>query len=384
MSSTSWIDAKNILCIRLDYLGDVLMCTPALRAIRESQPGRTITLLSSESGAAVAPFIPEIDAVIEYAAPWMKSSRPHDADADMHLLQVLKARRFDAAVIFTTYSQSALPAVMLCYLAGIPLRIAHCRENPYQMLTDWIPEPEPEMEVRHEVRRQLALVAAIGCQTANERLSFKVTESDTDWARRRLGALSIDPLKPWVLVHPGATAASRRYPVTHWAAVTRELTASFGYPVAFTGSSGEADLIEEIKSASGTPAASLAGELDLGKLGAIISLAPVMISNNTGPAHIAAAAGTPLVVLYALTNPQHTPWQTSCRVLYHDVPCRFCYKSVCRHGHHACLNEVAPSQVIEAVQSLLQGDSTPVNLVDALDLFRTKSQRRNFILYSSV
>jgi ADP-heptose:LPS heptosyltransferase len=110
------------------------------------------------------------------------------------------------------------------------------------------------------------------------------------------------------------------------------------------------------------PAISLAGELDLGKLGAMISLAPVLVSNNTGPAHIAAALETSLVVLYALTNPQHTPWLTMHHVLNHDVPCRFCYKSVCPQGHHDCLEKVEPSRVIEAVQSLLQAESCEIGI----------------------
>jgi lipopolysaccharide heptosyltransferase II len=358
MTAASWDQAKNILCVRLDYLGDVLMCTPAIRAIRESKPGRTITLLTSGSGVAVVPHIPEIDAAIDYAAPWMKSSSPHDPDMDLELVQTLKARRFDAAVIFTTYSQSTLPAALFCYLAGIPLRLAHCRENPYQMLSDWIPEPEPQDRLRHEVRRQLDLVASIGCRTSNEKLSFAVSESDRKWVSSKLAELDIDPRKPWVLMHPGATAASRRYPANHWATVTRELTGTLDYPVLFTGSAGEAALIDDIRRASGGTAVSLAGQLDLGKLGALISLAPVLVSNNTGPAHIAAAVGTPTVVLYALTNPQHAPWQVPRRVLYHDVSCGFCYKSACPQGHHDCMSKVEPAQVVGAIESLLRGDAS--------------------------
>lgn len=360
MTIASWEQARNILCVRLDYLGDVLMCTPAMRAIRESGADRRITLLTSSSGAATVPFIPEVDAVIDYAAPWMKSSSAHGPDVDLDLMHALKARRFDAAVIFTTYSQSALPAAMLCYLAGIPLRLAHCRENPYQMLTDWIVDPEPQIEVRHEVQRQLDLVATVGCRAADERLSFKVPEADAKWARSMLGALAIDMQKPWILIHPGATAASRRYPASHWIRVTRTLTDQLGYPVVFTGSAGEAELIAEIRQAAEPLSFSLAGELDLGKLGAMIACAPVMVSNNTGPAHVAAALGTPLVVLYALTNPQHTPWQVTRRVLYHDVPCRFCYKSICPQQHNDCLRKVDPSQVVGAVQALLQPDSSAI------------------------
>jgi ADP-heptose:LPS heptosyltransferase len=78
----------------------------------------------------------------------------------------------------------------------------------------------------------------------------------------------------------------------------------------------------------------------------------VFLTNNTGPAHIAAAVGTPVVDLYALTNPQHTPWHVPSRVLFHDVPCRNCFSSVCREEHHRCLRGVAPADVAAAVLDL--------------------------------
>jgi lipopolysaccharide heptosyltransferase II len=354
MNPDHWQQARNILCVRLDNMGDVLMCTPAMRAIRESLPGSTMTLLASGSGVAVAPFIPEIDAVIRYAPPWMKSSQPHDAACDLQMVQTLREHAFDAAVIFTTYSQSALPAAMLCYLAGIPLRLAHCRENPYQLLTNWIRDPEPEQNLRHETRRQLDLVAQIGCRTANEKLSFNVNDDDRMSVQHLLRESGIDTHKPWVLVHPGATAPSRRYPATHWSHVIAQLAYN-NIDVVLTGDGSEAELIatimRDVPHAEGVR--SMAGKLDLGQLGAAISLASVIVSNNTGPAHMAAAIGTPLVDLYALTNPQHTPWQVPHRVLFHDVPCRFCYQSVCPKGHNDCLTKVTPPQVVTAVQSLL-------------------------------
>jgi ADP-heptose:LPS heptosyltransferase len=104
----------------------------------------------------------------------------------------------------------------------------------------------------------------------------------------------------------------------------------------------------------GFPARSLVGELGLAELGALIDEADLLVSNNTGPAHIAAAVGTPVVDLYALTNPQHTPWLVPSRVLNHDVPCRNCYKSVCPAGHHDCLRKVAPEMVAAAAQELLE------------------------------
>jgi len=101
------------------------------------------------------------------------------------------------------------------------------------------------------------------------------------------------------------------------------------------------------------PAISLAGQLDLGELAALIDAADVLVANNSGPAHLAAALATPVVDLYALTNPQHTPWLVPARVLNHPVPCRNCLKSRCPEGHHDCLRRVAPEDVAGAAIELL-------------------------------
>ena len=355
-TAVRWAKARRILCVRLDALGDVLMCTPAMRALKEAVPGRSLTLLTSPAGAAAAPFIPEIDDAIVHAAPWMKLEQPAGPDELRALAAVLAARRFDAAVVFTTYTQSALPAAMLCWLAGIPLRLAHCRENPYHLLSDWIEDPEPHTLVRHEVQRQLALVRHAGVASLSGNrlsLSFALRAADLAAVRARLQRIGIDADRPWLLLHPGASAASRRYPATHWARALGLLVRQTGLPAVITGSAAEGPLIEEIRAGSGVPAHSLAGQLSLGELGAALRLAAVALTNNSGPAHVAAAVGTPVVDLYALTNPQHTPWKVRSRVLFEDVPCRFCFKSACPAGHHACLTGVAPERVVEAALELL-------------------------------
>jgi lipopolysaccharide heptosyltransferase II len=358
MIAAEWRHARRILCIRLDYLGDVLMTTPAIRALRESLPGACITLLSSGSGAAAARHIPEIDEAIVYQPPWLKSSEPHPPADDLAMVETLARQGFDAAIIFTVYSQNPLPSAMLCHLAGIPLRLAHCRENPYRLLTHWVPEPEPQLRVRHEVRRQLDLVATVGARTADERLSFRVAEADRNRVRELLARLGMAPRRHWIAIHPGATAPSRRYPEELMAAAARELAERTGCRIILTGSKEEMPLAARI--AAQVPGShSLAGILSLGELAALISLAPVLVANNTGPAHIAAAIGTPVVDLYALTNPQHAPWQVRSRVLYHDVPCRFCYKSVCPQKHQQCLALIPPSQVAAAAIELLERSDDP-------------------------
>jgi lipopolysaccharide heptosyltransferase II len=350
----NWDKAQNILCVRLDSLGDVLMTTPAMRALKESGPNRRITLLTSPSGARIAGFIPEIDEVIEYEAPWMKASSPlSDSRSEFSLAALLKQSSFDGAVIFTVYTQNPLPAAFLCYLAEIPLRLAHCRENPYQLLTDWVIEKDGDRAVRHEVRRQLDLVAAIDANTRNERLSMMVSETAEEAGLRKLEQAGLDPNQLWVMIHPGASAASRRYPVEGFAEVGRLIIDELGAQVVFTGSKTEIPLVEEIQNRMEAASISVAGQLDLGELAACLAVCPLLISNNTGPVHIAAAVGAPVVDLYALTNPQHTPWMTPNRVLFHDVPCKFCYKSICPEGHHDCLRRVTPERVVEAASDLL-------------------------------
>jgi lipopolysaccharide heptosyltransferase II len=268
----------------------------------------------------------------------------------------LRLGRFDAAVIFTTFSQSPLPAALLCYLADIPLRLAHCRENPYQLLTTWVPEPETERSTRHEVRRQLDLVAAVGCETADQRLSRpELPDRARERVAARLASLGLDRCRDWVLIHPGATAASRRYRPSAFAAAADHLAERMGRRILFAGGPADADVVESIRTGMRARSLSLAGRLDLPELVGLIELAPVVIANNSGPAHIAVAVGTPVVDLYALTNTQHTPWQAACRVLSHPVPCQGCLRSECPLGHNDCLQRVPPEAVAEAARELLLG-----------------------------
>jgi lipopolysaccharide heptosyltransferase II len=361
----SWEMAKNILCVRLDALGDVLMTTPAIRSLKQTGKGRRITLLTSSIGGEVAAMGPEIDHCMVYDAPWVKATiRRATSLADHVILQRLRQRRFDAAVIFTVYSQNPLPAALLCYLADIPLRLAHCRENPYQLLTHHVPELEPERIIRHEVRRQLDLVASVGIESRDEAMRLHVPESAREFALEALRAAGIDPLRPWLVVHPGASAPSRRYPPESYADAVRTLAIEDGLQIVFTGTNEESELVDSIRDRMGAGSRSLAGRLNLPEFAGLLSLAPMLLSNNTGPIHIASAVGTAVVDLYALTNPQHTPWGVPHRLLFHDVPCKYCYKSVCPEKHHDCLRLVSAEQVVRACRELMAeiGDARPVEV----------------------
>lgn len=363
---STWHLKRKLLCVRLDSAGDVLMTTPALTALKEAVPGRHLTLLTSPSGARAARLVPALDEIIEFEAPWMKPPRS-DVAHDRALINRLAAGDYDGAVIFTVFSQNPLPAAYLVYLAGVPACLAHCRENAYHLLSDRVPEPEPQQRVRHEVRRQLDLVATTGAKPASEALSIAIPPA----ARRRAGAalatLRIPRDGPLVVAHVGATAPSRRYPPQRFAEALDLLIIEQRARVVLTGDASEVALVESVRGSMRTSAYTLAGCLDFAELCAIIESADVLVSNNTAPVHIAGAVGTPVVDLYALTNPQHVPWRVPHRVLYRDVPCRYCYQSICPAGHHDCLAQVAPAEIADAVRGLLDSTFEPVRAtLDAL------------------
>src|SRR3954453_10183392 len=211
---TGWGVARNVLAIRLDQMGDVLMTTPALHALRAQVPGRRVTLLTSPSGAVLAPLLADVDEGIVYEEPWMKmTDERSDPTPDLATIERLRAARFDAAVVFNVCTQNSMGPALLAYLAGIPLRAAYFREKPYGLLTDGLPDPDVlgEAPIRHEVRRQLDLVASLGADVSDERMRVDIPTNAIAQAWSRIAAHGIDPAdRHWALIHPGSTAASRR------------------------------------------------------------------------------------------------------------------------------------------------------------------------------
>lgn len=347
----AWNNVSRILAVRLDHFGDVLMTTPALAAIRANRPEAHVALWCSPAGVGVARATGLVDEVLPFSAPWMKHERPDDLKSEVDRI---KGKRFDAAVIFTTCTQSALPAAMACLMAEIPLRLAHAREQPYGLLTDWVPDHDrvgPGM--RHEVQRQLDLVAALGWGPHHDRLRFEVADQHEAQALALLRASGLPEGRPYVVMHPGASAPSRRYPAERFGVVADGLWRARGVRTVFTGLKGDREMIRLARAGMSSPSIDLSGRLDIGELGGVIAHASLLVSNNTGPAHLAAALSTPVVDLYALTNPQHTPWKSPARVLSHDVPCRDCLKSVCPQGDNACLTGIEPEQVLAACLEML-------------------------------
>jgi lipopolysaccharide heptosyltransferase II len=335
----------------------MLLTTPAFHAVKTALPAASLILLASPAGAQVGALDPDIERVLLYEAPWVDpwQELPRDSQREQQMIARLKEEQFDGAIIFTSFRQSALPAAYLCYLADIPLRAAASVDGPGSLLTTRHRHPERLM---HEVERGLDLVGALGIHTNEDGLVLQVPLEAQQEAERYLVAQNANQRHPLVVVHPGCSMPARTYPWEMYAELIDLLVGQLGASVMVTGAKDERVLVEQVW--GGVSAnyrayvSGMAGELAFPALCALLQRADLVITNNTGPMHIAAAVKTPVVALFALTNPpeQWGPWQVAHRLLFHDVPCRVCYSRVCPYGHE-CLRLVSPEQVAQAAAGLL-------------------------------
>ncbi|HYN89193.1 MAG TPA: glycosyltransferase family 9 protein [Ardenticatenaceae bacterium] len=349
---SSWSEARNILAVRLDNIGDVVMLGPALRAVKESTPGTRITLLASPAGATGAPLLPWIDDLIVWRSLWQDLGHlPFDPAREWELVKLLAERAFDAALIFTSFSQTPHVPGYVCYLAGIPLRAGESKEFGGRCLTT---ELKPAPDDLHQAERNLRLVESLGFVARDRRLRIAIPEAAREGARERLAESGLDPAGPFVLLHPGASAHARRYPPEQSGEVA-ELLARRGWPVLVTGVEREKALIETVSRRA--PAAHcLLGKTSLSEYAAIVERAALVICGNTLPLHLADAVGTPVLVLYSGTDyeEQWRPRVTRARLLRRPTPCHPCYLFQCPIGL-PCL-DISPEEVAEAAEEVLAPD----------------------------
>jgi ADP-heptose:LPS heptosyltransferase len=345
----NWSGCKNILIIRLDNMGDLIMSSPAIRALKETY-GCRITVLTSPLAIEAARLIPEIDETIETPVAWVKNLRPASPDELFNLALYLKSRCFDAAVIFNVYSQNPLPSAILAWMAGIPKRLGYCRENPYDLLNFWVPDKEPYSCILHQVERDLALVKHIGVVTENTLIKLNIPSEAITSAQQKLNEI-ITPGSDYILLHAGVSELKRAYPTEKWIELAKLLVDEFGLTLLFTGAKSEKPLTDLLQKETGNSSRSTAGLFDVSELAAVIARSKLLISVNTG-------LNVPVIVLYARTNPQHTPWKTSSRVFEFSVNSKMQSRNeVIKFVNLIYYKNVLPypdaSQIIPSVHALL-------------------------------
>lgn len=350
---SEWLSARTILAVRMDNLGDVVMLGPALRAVKETSPAARLTLLASPGGAHAAALLPWVDDVIPWKAIWQDMGHmAFDPARERQLIDLLAARAFDAALIFTSFSQGPHGPGYACYLAGIPLRAGESKEFGGRVLSHELRGAPDDL---HQVERNLRLVEMLGFAARDRRLMVRIPDEARARAGAILSSLGIDPAAPYVLLHPGASAQARRYPPERFGQVARLLTGQ-GLPVLVTGVEREAALVETVR-AHAPEAAFLLGGTTLPEYAALLAGAALVVCNNTLPMHLADATRTPLVALYAGTelDEQWRPRTTRHALLRRPTPCQPCYLFQCPIGH-PCL-DIPPEEVAEAALHLLRAGS---------------------------
>ena len=355
------MSGPRVLAVRLDSDGDVLMTGPAIAALRHGADGEAaacVDVLAAPPGAAAARLLPGVDDVLVADVPWSGYRPPApDAAALAALVETLRERAYDEVVVFTSYHQSPLPMALLARLAGVPRVVAASEDYPGSLLDlrHRRPGAPDGTGGEHEVVASLGLVAASG----------RAVPADPRTAvRRPLPELPAELLAELggdlaggrcVVVHPGASVPARA-PSPEVAAAAVAALAAAGWRVVVTGGPREVELAARV--AAGVPGVvDASGRTTFGQLATLLEAAAVVVVGNTGPAHLAAAVGTPVASWFSAVMPveRWAPFGVPV-VLLGDLaaPCRLTRAQVCPVPGHPCL-DVAPRTVVDAVEALAAG-----------------------------
>ncbi|WP_203135943.1 glycosyltransferase family 9 protein [Microbacterium sp. JZ31] len=337
---------RRALVARLDSLGDVLLAGPAVRAVAAAPDVDEVWMLCSAIGAEAARHLPGVDRVLEWDCPWITATAPSATRERMRDLDRLLAEaRPDVAVILTSFHQSPLPLALQLRLADVPRIVGasvdfagsllDVRLRPGEDFSEDLPEPE----------RALAIAGAGG---------FALPDGDAGELRLTSAApppAEVAHIRDLVVVHPGASASARRWPAERHREAVR-LLHERGWQVAVTGGPDERELTAYV---AGDMALDLGGDTSLSALAGLLGHARVVVTGNTGPAHVAAAVGTPVVSLFSPVVPaaRWAPYGVP-HVLLGDqeAACRGTRARDCPVAGHPCLTSVAASDVVAACERL--------------------------------
>jgi len=331
-----------------NWLGDAVMTTPALAAVREGFPAARIVLLARPLVAELFRHHPDVDEVMVYERP----GRHEGALGRLRLGVELRRRRFDGALLL----QNAFDAALIAFLGRIPERAGYPTDGRRILLTVPVPLTRAILE-RHEVEYYLCLLDGLGIpRPVPAALKLAVTGEERETMATRLASLGIGRGAPIVVINPGATygSAKRWYP-DRFAAVADALSAEWGARIVVVGSTAETPLAGEIEAAMRNPPVNLAGKTTVRELMALLSLSSFLVTNDSGPMHIGAALGVPLVAIFGPTDWRRTsPWSERAKVVRVEIDCSPCRLRVCDRGHE-CMLGVIPGMVVDAARQLLPG-----------------------------
>lgn len=321
---------ESIVIIRIDCIGDLVLSTPAIRALRKAYPRAAIDILVREYTQDIVAANPCIRKVLCYRKDTI-------------------ARCYDMAVVL---HPGFVPAY-LAWKSNAAIRIGYESAGSF-FLTKAVKD-DRATRLRHEVESALEVAKAAGCTATDTRVELYTTGRGEQTAAAFLSAHGFDSGGVFVVMHPGARQRYIRWHAEGFARVAEMLVKRRGIPVVLTGSKAERVLLENIQNTAGVPLA-LAYDIPLAGLSSLIKRAALFIGNSTGPLHIAAGWGVPTVALFGPQHPLDSPcewgpWQTRSIVLHKNIGCRHCHPSDCMA--YNCLGAITAEEVYGAAVQLL-------------------------------
>jgi heptosyltransferase-2 len=338
-------DAKNVLVLQTSFLGDSLLTLPLLRRLRESLPGARVSVLTLPKNADVFRGSPWVDEVLLDD----KRGRHGGPLGAWRIAGELKTRGFDLAVI----PHRSLRSALVARLADIPRRVGFSSSAGRFLLTDVV----PFSWLAHDLERNLALAAPLGAASGTQQGESRYVSpaAPSPALARKLADAGLTDADRLVGVHPGAAWATKRWLPERFAELCRRLSAEGLKPV-LVGGPGDAALGAEIARDSG--AADLVGRTDLSELASLMGRLALFVTNDSGPMHLAAAAGTPVVAIFGATTRElgFFPYGPRHRVVEAELACRPCGLHggrACPEGHFLCMRLLTVEQVHAACREAL-------------------------------
>lgn len=345
------LQMRNILVIMLRYLGDVLLATPVLHALRDGAPNARITMVVNQGTGDVLKWNPDVDEVLEVTRGGLLSSIRFVGD--------LRRRRFDCVIDLTDGDRSAV----LARATGAQVRIGFNEEHHRRGLL-YTSVVTANVAGMHRIERNLEALRPVGVEPNSASLVLHTSSHDEQEADRILqvaGVHASGPAKgrPWVMVHPGARYWFKAWPPDRFAELADRLAQRPGCTVLVGGGESDGDLAQEIRARARSAPAVLAGRTSVLQFAAILKRCALFIGNDNGPMHMAAALGIPLVALFGPSDP--TVWGPrggKSEVLYKGVDCRDCYRRNCHRGEESCMRQITVDEVVEAARRCLASRSS--------------------------
>ncbi len=335
------LGGQKILIFKLSSLGDLILISPSIRAIRKHFPDGKITLMTDFESRQIVELCPYLDEIlyIDKKAYWKNLPQ---------IIKKLSSRAFDISVDFQNNRWTHLVG----FLSRIPNRYGFQRKWGWPCLNHRAPSfqaKQPSPPVQH----QFQILKLLGIRLENDHLEFWTTEKDKINAEKLLLESGIDISRPILGMNIGASWVTKRWPASHICEFARQIHTYAKWQLVLTGSSKERSFADEILLLSQYPLFSVVGKTTLRELGALIQRCSFFVSTDSAPLHIAGAFGTPTIALFGPTDAKrHLPPGEKTIFLQQKVDCGPCYRSYCNHDF-ICMKKIEPDLVIEKQKELL-------------------------------